>query len=239
MIGQPPPFISVAGRRENCTMIGMSFLRAVLFDFDGTLADSYPAITASVNHVRAAHGLPPLPEPEVRRFVGRGVGYLLEHTVPGTDVSADAELYRKHHPSVMRAGTRLLPGAAKMLAGLKQRGLRLAVCSNKPITYTRALLADLNVARFFDAVLGPEDVARPKPAPDMLLAGLNQLGVTAAEVLYVGDMTVDIDTARAAGVTVWVLPTGSDDRAKLVAAQPDAIVEDLHELMQALTRAAM
>src|SRR5438105_1840340 len=89
---------------------------AVLFDFDGTLADSYPAITASVNHVRAAHGLPPLPEPEVRRHVGRGPVYLLEHTVPGCDPQVEVVRYRAHHPSVLRSGTRLLPGAAAALA---------------------------------------------------------------------------------------------------------------------------
>src|ERR1700736_4352992 len=79
--------------------------RAVLFDFDGTLVDSYPAITASVNHVRACRGRPPLAEAEVRKHVGRGPAYLLEHTVPGTDVEADLERYRAHHPSVLRSGT--------------------------------------------------------------------------------------------------------------------------------------
>src|SRR5690349_14262539 len=62
---------------------------AVLFDFDGTLGDSYQAITASVNHVRAAHGLPPLAEAEVRRHVGHGPAYLLGHTVPGADLARD------------------------------------------------------------------------------------------------------------------------------------------------------
>src|SRR5436309_7264772 len=146
--------------------------RAVLFDFDGTLADSYPAITASVNHVRAAHGLPPLGESEVRRHVGRGPAYLLEHTVPGYDLETDYARYRAHHPSVLRSGTRLLPGAAEALRRLHRRGLRLAVCSNKPVAFTRELLSILEVASCLDAVLGPEDVARPKPAPDMLLAGL-------------------------------------------------------------------
>ena len=75
---------------------------AVCFDFDGTLADSYEAITASVNHVRACHGLPPLGEPEVRRHVGRGMPYLLEHTVPGFDLDADSARYRQHHPAAGR-----------------------------------------------------------------------------------------------------------------------------------------
>src|SRR5438552_946580 len=145
--------------------VDLHSLKAVLFDFDGTLADSYPAITASVNHVRAAHGLPPLGEAEVRRHVGRGPAYLLEHTVPGADLEADYARYRAHHPSVLRSGTRLLPGAAEALAAVKRGGRRTGVCSNKPRDFTRTLLAVLGIADDVDVVLGPEDVPRPKPAP--------------------------------------------------------------------------
>jgi 2-phosphoglycolate phosphatase len=211
--------------------------RAVLFDFDGTLADSYPAITASVNAVRAVHGLAPLPEDEVRRHVGRGPAYLVEHTVPGGDVAADVARYRAHHPSVMRQGTRLLPGVADTLAALQKAGFLLAVVSNKPVAFTRELLDVFGVARRFSAVLGPEDVPRPKPAPDMLQAGLQRLNVTPTEALYVGDMTVDIQTARAAGVRVWVVPTGSDTRAALEAAHADRLLGTFADLLPGLTDA--
>jgi 2-phosphoglycolate phosphatase len=205
-------------------------IRAILFDFDGTLADSYPAITASVNHVRACHHLPPLPETEVRRHVGRGPAYLLEHTVPGSDPEKDLALYRKHHPSVMRTGTQLMPGVTEMVKALKEGGRATAVCSNKPGAFTRALLDYFGLAAEFDAVFGPEDVARPKPAPDMLLAALASLQVPVGEALYVGDMVVDIQTARSAGVKVWVVPTGSDVRSALAAAGPDRILKDLRDL---------
>src|SRR5262249_21112549 len=125
----------------------------------------------------------------------------------------------------------LLPGALEALTALKQRGLKLAVCSNKPVPFTRALLEYLGLAPFLDAAIGPEDVQRRKPAPDMLLLALKRLNVPAAEALYVGDMTVDIETARAAGVTVWVVPTGSDERAVLEAARPDRVLDSLHELL--------
>jgi phosphoglycolate phosphatase len=212
----------------------LSPFRAVLFDFDGTLADSYPAITASVNAVRAVHGLPPLPEDEVRRHVGRGPPYLIEHTVPGGDVAADVARYRAHHPSVMREGTRLLPGVADTLTALHRDGYRLGVVSNKPVAFTRELLDVFGVADCFGAVLGPEDVPRPKPAPDMLLAGLRRLRIAAAEALYVGDMTVDIQTARAAGVRVWVVATGSDTRAALEAAHPDRLLDRFADLRTGL-----
>jgi 2-phosphoglycolate phosphatase len=204
--------------------------QAVIFDFDGTLADSYPAITASVNHVRAAHHLPPLEEAVVRRFVGRGPEYLLRHTVPGADVPTAVVRYKAHHPAVMQAGTRLLPGVAETLPRLREAGLHLGVCSNKPGPFTRQLLGYLRLADFIQAVVGPEDAPRPKPAPDMLLLALERLSVPAASALYVGDMTVDIQTARAAGVTVWVVPTGSDDRSTLEQAGPDRLLEGFADL---------
>jgi phosphoglycolate phosphatase len=210
-------------------------LRAVLFDFDGTLGDSYPAIAASVNHVRRLHGLAPLPVDEVRRHVGRGAEYLLEHTVPGGNAAEDVAAYRAHHPSVLHSGTRLMPGAAEALRALHERGLRLGVCSNKPVDFARDLLGFLGVAAYVDVVLGPEDVARPKPAPDMLQAALQRLGVDKDEALYVGDMTVDVQAARAAGMRVWIVPTGSDEPQAVARAGPDRVLADLFELRRQLT----
>jgi phosphoglycolate phosphatase len=212
--------------------------KAILFDFDGTLADSYAAIAASVNHVRAAHGLPALSIDEVKPHVGRALPYLLQHTVPDTNLEADTALYRAHHPSVLVQGTRLLPEVAETLAALHARKIPLAVCSNKPVQYTRILVAQLGIAPYFAEVLGPEDAARPKPAPDMLLVGLKRLNVEPQGALYVGDMTVDIQTARAAGVPVWVIPTGSDTLQALVAAKPDRILRRFSELLELTSPAA-
>ncbi len=210
---------------------------AVVFDFDGTLIDSYPAIAASVNFVRAAHGLPPMSLADVKRHVGRGPDYLLAHTVPGYRPEIDVARYREHHPTVMFEGTTLLPGAAEVLAALHGAGKRLGLCSNKPRRFSAELLRHLGIAGLFDVVLGPEDVARPKPAPDMLVLMLSRLGLPANHVLYVGDMTVDVETARAAGVAVWVVPTGSDSRAALQAARPDRILGGLHEVAELLSAA--
>jgi phosphoglycolate phosphatase len=210
--------------------------RAVLFDFDGTLADTYPGITASVNHVRGLHGLAPLPEEEVRKHVGRGPPYLMTRTVPAGDVAENVARYKQHQPQVMRSGTRLFPGVAEALAALKDLGLLLAICSNKPRAFTVGLLHHFGMAARLDLVLGPEDVARPKPAPDMIVQALRRLKIARSEALYIGDMVVDIETARAAGVAVWVVPTGSDERETLAGSVPDRLLERLADL-PALLRA--
>ena len=134
----------------------------------------------------------------------------------------------------MRSQTRLLPGVKETLEALRHRGTLLAVCSNKPVRFTKELLEFLGIAAWFSAVLGPEDVARPKPAPDMLVEALGRLKIPLNEAIYIGDMVVDIETARACGVRVWVVPTGSDERATLVRAKPDRLCADFNELRQAL-----
>jgi 2-phosphoglycolate phosphatase len=222
-------------KMEQSRSASLTCPRAVVFDFDGTLADSYAAITASVNHVRAGHDLPPLPEAEVRKHVGRGASYLIEHTIGTGDVEADLARYREHHPSVMLSGTRLLPGAREAISALKSTGRQLGLCSNKPLPFSLAILAHFGLREMFDVILGPEDVPRPKPAPDMLTLALHKLKVAPADALYIGDMSVDIQTARAAGVPVWVVPTGSESEAALRQAAPDRLLRDLSELLELFT----
>ena len=206
---------------------------AVLFDLDGTLIDSFDAIAASVNHVRSLHGLPPMSVAEVTRHVGRGATQLLRDTVGVGDPKENAEAYKAHHPTVIRAGTRWLPGALEMLQTLHGQGVKLGICSNKPVAFTRIILAGFEYQPLFDVVLGPEDAGKHKPAPDILLCAMARLCVTPEETLYVGDMGIDIQTARAAGVRVWVVPTGSDTVEALDAAGPDRRLRDLDELREA------
>jgi phosphoglycolate phosphatase len=226
--------LSLGGVMQAASTSANPRFRTVLFDFDGTLADSYPGITATVNHVRGLHGLPPLTIAEVKPHVGRGPADLLRQTSPVGEVAENVAAYRAHHPSVLRDGTRLLPGVYDTLRTLHARGLPLAVCSNKPIVYTKELVTILDIAAFLALVLGPEDAGLPKPAPNMLLLALTRLGIGTSEAVYIGDMTIDIQTGRAAGVTVWSVPTGSDDIAVLRAARPDRLLNKLTDLIDLL-----
>jgi phosphoglycolate phosphatase len=210
--------------------------RAVLFDFDGTLADSFPAITASTNHVRTSYGLPPVPEAVVREYVGLGLPNLMEALVPGAPTADAVARYRAHHSSVMLAGTRLMPGVAETLAGLFRRGVKMAVCSNKAVHFTKQLVRELGLAEMFDAVLGPEDVGRPKPDPAMLLEAVRRLGVPKDETVYVGDMAVDVHTAKAAGIAVWLVPGGASGRESPTAAGPDRVLTGIAEMLELIER---
>jgi phosphoglycolate phosphatase len=210
-------------------------IRAVLFDFDGTLADSFAAITASVNHARASYGLPALPEQTVREYVGLGLSQLMRDLLPGVPTADAVTRYREHHTSVMLGGTKLLPGVLDTLTVLHQRGYRLALCSNKAVAFTRELVRHLDLAPLFDAVLGPEDAhGRAKPAPDMLLEALRRLQVSPKEAVYVGDMAVDVYAGRAAGLPVWLVPGPAVGRECPADAGPDRILPAFSDLITML-----
>jgi len=209
--------------------------RAVLFDFDGTLADSFGAIAASTNYVRESYGLPPLPEAAVRRAVGYGINHLLSELVPGKPLAEAVARYREHHPTVLVSGTHLSPGVAETVAELHQRGYRLGVCSNKQVQYTKQLVEAFGLSAAMPLVLGPEDVnGRAKPDPAMLLEAMTRLAVKAEEAAYVGDMAIDVRTGRAAGVTTWLVAGGAAGEEPAAAAGPDRILSNFPELLTLL-----
>jgi 2-phosphoglycolate phosphatase len=202
---------------------------AVMFDFDGTLADSFGAITASVNDVRRRFGHPPLAEVTVKEYVGYGLTNLVERLVPGVDPAAAVAAYREHHTQVMITGTRLFPGVIQTLEGLHARTIPMAVCSNKSVHFTKQLVEGLGLGVYFAAVLGPEDVVAPKPHPAMLLEGAKRLKVSPERCVYVGDMIVDVQTAKAAGMPVWIVPFGVYEDTASVA--PDRRLESFLEIL--------
>ena len=212
---------------------------AVLFDFDGTLADSFAAIAASTNAVRGHFSLPPLEESFVRRFVGYGLPHLMAELVPGADPADAVRLYREHHASVAVPLTRLMPGVSETLPELIRRGFTLAVCSNKAVHFTRQLVDALGYGSVMREVLGPEDVAgKAKPDPAMLVECLNRLGLAKHEAVYIGDMSIDVKTAKAAGVECWLVPGGAAGQESAEAAGPDRVLGHFTEMLDLLpTRA--
>lgn len=180
-------------------------LRGVLFDFDGTLADSFDAIAESVNFVRTENQLPELRFEEIKSHVGHGLEHLMEKMLPGCDIGQAKKAYHAHHKIHMKTHTRLYPNAREFLSKLQLSGISMGVCSNKPVGFTTELIEHLGITSFFKVVLGPEDVPNPKPAPDMLIEAAKRLKIKHDEVVYVGDMDVDIKASGAAGMEVWIV----------------------------------
>ena len=204
---------------------------AVVFDLDGTLVDSYRAITASLNHARSAYGLEPLPPAQVRAAVGHGLEQLIEAWVGPDRIADGVRLFRAHYAGVFASATVALPGARRALDRLHAAGVRMAVASNKPERFSTPILRALDLLERVRYVAGPDTAGRTNPDPAMLGDCLRALDVEAARALYVGDMPLDVESGRRAGLRVALVATGSAGEADLVATgQPthrslDALVD--------------
>ena len=205
-------------------------IRGVIFDLDGTLVDSYGPIAESLNQVRKHYGLPEKSLEEVRREVGRGLEVLIAENVGLEHTEEGVRIFRSHYRKIFLSGTKLLPGVRETLGALAARDFPMAVTSNKPAYFTRDIVEGLGLAPWFRAIVGPEMVSRPKPDPEMVLKAVEILGRPREEILYVGDMTIDVETCRRAGIAVCVVPAGSDSRETLVRAEPDYLLDRFEDL---------
>jgi len=184
-------------------------VKGIVFDLDGTLVDGYRGITSGVNAARAAFGLAPLEEHDVRGRVGLGLSNLMEDVVGPERAVEGAEIFRSVYDRVCVEQTRPVPGLAGTLAALRARGLRMSVASNKPVAYSIRILEPLGVLPMFDLIAGPETAGALKPEPPMIRACLAAMNVRADEALYVGDMAIDADAGDRAGVSVVLVCGGS------------------------------
>ncbi len=206
--------------------------RLLVFDLDGTLIDSRADLAASANHLRAAWGLPPLPEEEVGRHIGHGVGKLVRGILgveEAREVERAMDVFRRHYREHCLDRTRLYPGVAETLEALA--GRRMAVVTNKPKSFTDAILAGLGVAARFDEVLGADSTAKRKPDPMPILVVMERLGVGAGETLVVGDSDTDVVAGKAAGCRTCGVTYGIGDLAVMRASGPDCEIERFADLL--------
>jgi len=214
--------------------------KGIVFDLDGTLIDSYEAIAESLNHALAGLGFAPVAPAGVRAMVGRGLETLMGRAMgeravedPGL-IQKGVDLFRDRYDAICVAKTSLLPGVAETVPALAGRGYRMSVATNKPSYFARRLLDELGIGRHLDAVIGPDLASHHKPHPEVALAALAAMRLDPREALYVGDMEVDVQTARAAGMSVVVLPTGSSSLDELAGAGADLIVPAFASLLDLL-----
>jgi 2-phosphoglycolate phosphatase len=204
---------------------------AAVFDLDGTLIDSYGAILECLNLVRGTYGKEPVSLEECRRMVGHGLDVLIARAIGEENAAAGVLLFRERYAVVGPEKTNLLPDADAVTAELARRGVPMAIASNKPSRFSRQLLESLGIASRFALVVGPDSGFPPKPDPAMVAHILESVGVAREEALFIGDMEVDVATARAAGMKVAVLPTGSSSREELLGAGADWLLDSLTDVV--------
>ncbi|SON57396.1 Phosphoglycolate phosphatase, chromosomal [Hartmannibacter diazotrophicus] len=185
-------------------------MAAIVFDLDGTLIDSAPDIHAVANALLAGEGRDPITLDETRRFIGNGAAVLVQRMRQARGIP-DSEQARLFAAFMARYDTAVhltepYPGVPQALATLRASGHRLGVCTNKPHRPAMAVLAHLELDRFFETVLGGDSMAAHKPDPAPLHAAFNALGETA--LFYVGDSEVDAETAMRARVPFLLYGAG-------------------------------
>ena len=200
----------------------------VLFDFDGTLADTIPLIVASSHHTIGTLG-EKAEDVEVRSWIGRPLQPVLEERYPGQGAHL-TDVYRTwnlaHHDELILA----IDGMPELLAALHGAGVRTGLVSSKKSDTVRLGLRAVGLADLVDVVAGQEETTRHKPHPEPLLYAAACLAVDPRDCVYVGDATVDVEAARAAGMGAVAVLWGAGEADALRATEPDAVVADVAAL---------
>jgi 2-phosphoglycolate phosphatase len=212
--------------------------RAVLFDFDGTFADTAPDLAAAVNAMRTARGLQPLAAAAVRPYASMGARGLLRI---GFDLTPEQREYIPMRDEFLdlygRAvcvHTRLFPGMAELLAQFVARAIAWGIVTNKSSRFTTRLVAELGVSPA--CVICGDSTAHLKPHPAPLLAAAAQLDLPPADCVYVGDDLRDIQAARAAGMRCVAVQYGyhGPDNPGPATWNADAVISHPAELLEHL-----
>ena len=207
--------------------------KAVLFDMDGTLLDTLEDLRDSTNHVLRQMGYPERSLEEMRRFVGNGAEKQIRRAVPeGTGEEKIMEAltaYRAYYQDHCQIKTRVYDGLLDMLNELKEKGVKMAVVSNKPDAAVKKLSREYFGDRL-DYAVGASDGVRCKPYPDMAEEALKALGATKKDAVFVGDSEVDVQTGLNAGLDVIAVSWGFRSREVVIEAGASKIADDAHQL---------
>ncbi|MBT3070495.1 phosphoglycolate phosphatase [Rhodomicrobium sp. Az07] len=212
--------------------------RAVVFDLDGTLIDSAPDITHALNTATGARGLAPFSSAEVKDMVGGGVPTLVQRALVArglapTHIQPVVEDFIAAYRENLTTHTEIYPGARELLERLVAEGRKLGLCTNKHHAATLAILEQLDLAKYFGAVIGERDGFKRKPDAEPLLEVLAALDVSPCCAVMVGDSEADVGCAKAAGVRSVVVTFGYSRIAPGLLGG-DALIASLGELPQAL-----
>lgn len=212
-------------------------MNALIFDLDGTLVESLPGIAASLNRALALHGLPGHGHAAVRGFIGDGARMLVSRALSPGEAALHFESVLKSFAAdyaiSWQDGTVPYRGIPGLLADLKSRKIPLAVLSNKPHPFTVGIVEKLFPPNTFTAILGNREGMPHKPDPTGALEIAATLGVSPENCILIGDSTMDLDTAKNAGMKSIAVTWGYHDRERLAAA--DLIANSVKDLFSALT----
>ena len=213
-------------------------MKACIFDLDGTLTNTLESMTYSVNLTLEEMGLSKITKDQCRLFVGNGARVLIEKSLKAagdTDASRieeGMEIYGRIFDRNCTYHVTPYEGIPEMLKALKDKGIQLAVLSNKPDRQTVKVVKAIFGEELFDYAQGQKEGIRRKPEPDGVWYLMEQMHVSKEECLYIGDSEVDAATGRTAGLKTIGVLWGFRDRKTLETAGVDDLIDRPDELLQ-------
>jgi HAD superfamily hydrolase (TIGR01509 family) len=224
----------MAKQRLSCMLCG---IRLVIYDLDGTLIDSKEAIVESFNRVVEELGEEACPAESIGEMIGLPLTEMFQRVLPEKKhdrIQACWDRFIVIYADVGPRKTRILPGVEETLKHFKDGVYLQSIATTKRGDVASHLLSDLGLRDYFDLVLGINDVAAPKPAPDIINLTLKRLDVKPKESVLVEDTTIGLEAGKKAGVHTIGVTTGTHDRMKLATLNPNYIVDGLQELTHIL-----
>ncbi len=208
----------------------MKSIGLLIFDLDGTLANTLQDITASVNHTLGRLGRSPLPIETVSRYVGDSLELLLTRALGGQSgpIEDAVALYLEHHRRNLVVSTFLYPAVKETLEYFKS--LPMAVITNKAREFSEPLLDQLGIRQYFRMIIGADNGLPLKPAPDSILKILNEVNVAKERTAIVGDGITDVRAGKAAGIMTCSVTYGFRSEEELRKNGPNYVIHELSEL---------
>jgi phosphoglycolate phosphatase len=211
----------------------------IVYDLDGTLADTAEDLVATLNHLLGREGLAPLPVESAGSLLGAGARALITRGFAAAGRSLDPQEiealfadYLSYYSAHIAVHSRLYPGVDKALATFARAGWRQAVCTNKTEGLAKLLITKLGIAERFAFICGQDTFGVAKPDPKPLIETIAAAGGSRKRAIMVGDSETDIKTARAAGAPVIAVDFGYAD-TPVQELGPDRVISHFDELMEA------
>mgnify|MGYP001615958707 CR=1 FL=1 len=202
----------------------------LIFDFDGTLADSLPPAIVAIQEMQKKLGYPVKTTEEINSHIGYGEGPLVAGSIGSQEeaqiIHAREVYFQIYHNKLTEV--KLYPGVKEFIERFQNK--KLIIISNKRTLFVELILENNGIKKYFKEIYGEGNSACLKPDPCLVLQLITKYKIKPEKTLFIGDMTIDVMTGKNAGVPTCAVTYGFESREKLLAAKPDYLVDDLSQL---------
>ena len=209
----------------------MKKISLIVYDFDGTLVDTFADIAGSVNLALTEMGLNPLDKKTIRGNIGSGMFNLMTRSLMESgcnDIETSVLLFQKHYSHHLLDNTNFYPNGKETVEYFFDK--TNAILSNKPISFIEKILKALSFSKPFDSIIGGDSLDVKKPDPKGLLLMMNKFNCPPKKTLMVGDSAIDIETGKHAGVITCGVTYGLGNLDSLTNSNPDYLIDNLSQL---------